>query len=166
MKQDRFTICFKTCGKGPLIWRGREWVQNELLQFGTQLNRSWHQWPMFWLHKLSSIKWLCSNDATTYFSFSSSLLFFSHSYWSDWRDEWECSLFLLLWLLQRDFCRFELKKIFWRWRDLNPQLINLIHDELDHRTTVSCHDVNLLQFVWLGFCFYLWSYVPCPRPWI
>ena len=39
--------------------------------------------------------------------------------------------------MRKDFCWFELKMIFWRQRrDLNPQPFNLIHDELDHRTTV------------------------------
>ena len=30
----------------------------------------------------------------------------------------------------------------WPWRDLNPQPSDLIHDELDHRTTVSYLGLN------------------------
>ena len=42
-----------------------------------------------------------SNSAST--SFSYCLLFFSNCYRSDWRDELECSLFLLLWLPKHNF---------------------------------------------------------------
>ena len=45
---------------------------------------------------------------------------------------------LLLWLLQRDFCWFELKNIFGVGEILTSQSSDLILDELDHRTTVSC----------------------------
>ena len=51
-----------------------------------------------------------SNDASTSFSFSSRLLFFSDCYCSDWSNEWKCSLFLLpqryfllIWM-EKDFC--------------------------------------------------------------
>ena len=83
-----------------------------------------------------------SNDAST--SFSSCLLFFSDYYYSDWHDEWECSLFLLLWLPRRDFCWFESKKILWR-RTLNPQPSDVIHDKLDHRTTMSCFTLQVFD---------------------
>ena len=32
----------------------------------------------------------------------------------------------------------------WRRRDLNPQPSDLIHDELDHRTTVSCKAIDAM----------------------
>ena len=76
----------------------------------------------------------CLNWCLTSFSFSSCLLF----YCSEWRDEWQCSLFLLLWFLRRDFLSIWIEKDFWRWQDLNPQTCDLIHDELDHMTMVSC----------------------------
>ena len=36
------------------------------------------------------------------------------------------------------FLSIWIDKDFWRQQDLNPQPSNLIHDKLDHRTTVSC----------------------------
>ena len=68
------------------------------------------------------------------------LLFFSDCYCSDWRDERECSFFLLLWLPQWDYLLIWIEKDFWRLRDLNPQPSDLIHYELDHRTMVNCHN--------------------------
>ena len=38
-----------------------------------------------------------------------------------------------------NFSSLSVKKInIWWWRDSNPQPPGLMHDELDHRTTVSC----------------------------
>ena len=67
-----------------------------------------------------------SNDASTSFSVFSCLFFFSDCYCSDCCDEWECSLFLLLWLPLRNFCWFE------------PSSLRPYDDKLYHRTTVSC----------------------------
>ena len=96
-----------------------------------------------------------ASNASTPLSFSSCLLFFSGCYCSDWRDECECSLFLLLWLPRRDFLLVWIKKDFWQQQDLNPQPSNLIHDELDHRTTVF-RPLTLTLFVFsypLTFCY-------------
>ena len=62
---------------------------------------------------------------------------------------------LLLWLTRRvrvfpfssaltsakSFCQFWIEKDVWGQQDLNPQPSNLIHDELDHRTTESCYEI-------------------------
>ena len=73
------------------------------------------------------------------------LLFFSDCYYSDWRNEWACSLFLMLWLLRRDFCWFDLKKKICGSENVNPQPSDLLHDELDHRTMVSCWVILILN---------------------
>ena len=67
---------------------------------------------------------------------------------------------LLLWLMQwvrvfpfssvlttaKRFLSIWIENNFWRWRDLNSQPFDLIHDESDHKTTVSC---------WKGFLFHV-----------
>ena len=63
-----------------------------------------HLWSIFLNNNLLILHKYCqmvpphkidaSNDAFTYFSFSSCPLFFSDCYCSDWRDELECSLLI------------------------------------------------------------------------